>query len=204
MNYLQVKNWDNFQHYKERNPPWIKLHRDLLRDYEFMCLQDASKLHLMLIWLLASQLDNKIPADENFIKNQIGVSGKINFNELIDKGFLIDASNTLASCKQSAMPETEAYSKETEKDIAPILSKMNFTIIPSEWLITCMKEKGFPENVVLDIWDGFREYWQNGKGKSVKREKWDATWRTWYRGQNIKGMSIQQKPKPLLSNVGTL
>jgi hypothetical protein len=33
--YLRVKNWSEFQHYKDRNPPWIKLHRTLLdHDYE--------------------------------------------------------------------------------------------------------------------------------------------------------------------------
>ncbi|MGR3219234.1 MAG: hypothetical protein ACUZ8H_05370 [Candidatus Anammoxibacter sp.] len=117
MKFLKVANWKKFQHYKDRCPPWIKLHRDLLRSYDFRCLQDDSKLHLMLIWLLASQLDNKIPADEKYIREQIGVSGKINFNELINKGFLIDDSNTLAGRKQSAIVETEAetYSKETEK-----------------------------------------------------------------------------------------
>lgn len=116
--YLSVKNWKDFQHYKDRNPPWIKLHRDLLRDYEFQCLQDASKLHLMLIWLLASQMDNKIPADENFIKNQLGIKGKLCLKELIDKGYLIDDSGTLARRKQVAIVETEAetetYSKEAE------------------------------------------------------------------------------------------
>jgi len=115
MQYLRVKNWENFQHYKDRSPPWIKLHRDLLRDYDFACLQDASKLHLILIWLLASQMDNQIPADANFIKNQIGVKGEINFKELIYKGFLIDDSNALASCKQHAMPETETET-ETEEE----------------------------------------------------------------------------------------
>jgi hypothetical protein len=115
MNYLRVKNWEAFQHYKDRSPPWIKLHRDLLRDYDFIRLQDASKLHLMLIWLLASQMDNKIPADERYIRNQIGVTGEIDFNELIDKGFLIDDSNTLARRKQSAIGETETET-ETETD----------------------------------------------------------------------------------------
>ena len=71
MEYLKVKNWEQFQHYKDRSPPWIKLHRDLLRDYNFNCLQDASKLQLMLIWLLASQMDNKIPADAEYIKQQL-------------------------------------------------------------------------------------------------------------------------------------
>ena len=110
MDYLTVKNWDQYQHYKERDPPWIKLHRNLLNDYEFACLQDASKLHLMLIWLLASQSNGRIPNDASYIQSKISTSTKPNINLLIEKGFLI-ASNMLADCKQSAMPETEA---ETE------------------------------------------------------------------------------------------
>lgn len=123
MKYLRVKNWENFQHYKDRSPPWIKLHRDLLRDYEFRCLQDASKLHLMLIWLLASQMDNKIPSDVDFIKEQIGVKGNIDFKELIDKGFLVDDSKTLAVCKQVAIveTETETETEEEKKEVNPLL-----------------------------------------------------------------------------------
>ena len=41
-----VKNFGEYQHYKERNPPWIKIHSKILRDYTLAeCLQDASKLH---------------------------------------------------------------------------------------------------------------------------------------------------------------
>lgn len=116
MQYLRVKNWESFQHYKDRSPPWIKLHRDLLRDYHFLCLQDASKMQLMLIWLLASQLDNKIPADPEYIKAQIGIKGELNLKELIDNGFLTDDSNTLADCKQSAIVETEAETYRTDRE----------------------------------------------------------------------------------------
>jgi hypothetical protein len=66
--YLRVKNWAEFQHYKDRNPPWIKLHRALLDDYEFARLPDASKAHLVLIWLLASQSDGRIPKTRNSFK----------------------------------------------------------------------------------------------------------------------------------------
>ena len=122
MQYLRVNNWETFQHYKDRNPPWIKLHRDLLRDYEFICLQDASKMQLMLIWLLASQMDNKIPADPLFIQSQLGLKEAINLKELIDKGFLVDDSGVLAGCKQVAIVETETeaetYREETEKELS--------------------------------------------------------------------------------------
>jgi hypothetical protein len=40
---LQPKNWVQFQHYKDRCPPWIKLHRDLLNNRDFMRLPIASK-----------------------------------------------------------------------------------------------------------------------------------------------------------------
>lgn len=116
--YLRVRNWDKFQHYKDRNPPWIKFHRELLHDYDFTCLQDASKLQLMLIWLLASQMDNKIPANPDWIKSQLNIKGKVCFKELIEKGFLEDESGTLAGRKQVAKPETEAetYNKEAEEE----------------------------------------------------------------------------------------
>lgn len=125
MNYLRVKGWENFQHYKDRNPPWIKLHRDLLRDYEFSCLQDASKLLLMEIWLLASQLDNRIPNDPNWLKRQLPYDGDIDLKPLIDSGFLVveqGASKMLAGCKQSAMPETETETETEQQDAAPSAS----------------------------------------------------------------------------------
>ena len=129
--YLRVKNLEKYQHYKDRCPPWIKLHLSTVRDYDFSCLQDASKAHLLLIWLLASQLDNRIPNDPDWVKGQTGMRTKPNLNLLIDKGFLVleqDASNTLADCNQSAMTETEteteAYTKETETE--PPISPKGF------------------------------------------------------------------------------
>jgi hypothetical protein len=63
-------------------------------------------------------MDNKIPADPEFIKTRLNLNEAPNLKELIVKGFLIDASNALADCKQVAIPEAEAeaYSKEVEKE----------------------------------------------------------------------------------------
>lgn len=122
MEYLRVKNWSEFQHYKFRNPPWIKLHRRLLDDYEFSCLQDASKAHLMLIWLFASQSDGLVPNNPKFLKMKLGLTSEPNLKWLIDHGLLIpeqDASNAPAECEQSAskvlMQSREEKSRE-EKD----------------------------------------------------------------------------------------
>ena len=109
VNYLKVKNWDSFQHYKDRNPPWIKLHRALLDDYEFASLEDAVKGQLMLMWLFASQNEGKIPHDAKFLERKLGLTEKCRLDELIRNGFLIpeqpdsaDASNAIAGSKQVA------------------------------------------------------------------------------------------------------
>jgi hypothetical protein len=190
--YLSVKNWEKYQHYKDRTPPWIKLHREVLDDYDMSCLQDASKLHLILIWVLASQLNNRIPDDPVWIGKKINATSKVNLKELIDKGFLLveqDASNALAECS----PETEAYREETEEDIPPTsarekdaVCKMPFTEIPNEWATWAINEKGWNQEILQDVWSLFREYWQTGKGKGTKREEWTATWRQWVRKDNTK------------------
>ena len=118
MKYVSIKNFEQFQHYKDRSPPWIKLYNSLLDDYDFGCLQDASKLHLVMIWLLASRNDNRLPADPNWIARRINATEPVDVSALIEKGFLVmeqDASDVLADCKQVAIPERETE-RETERE----------------------------------------------------------------------------------------
>lgn len=86
--YFKVKSWESFQHYKDRNPPWIKLHNHLLDNYEFECLPDASKAHLLCIWMLASRTQNKMPMDSQWIKRKIGASSNVDLDVLVKYGFI--------------------------------------------------------------------------------------------------------------------
>ena len=52
---LRPKNWEKFQHYKDRRPPWIRLHSSLLNDREFNKLSGNAAKFLVLFWLLASE-----------------------------------------------------------------------------------------------------------------------------------------------------
>ena len=49
---IRPKNWHSFQHYKDRDPTWIKLHKKLLDDYEFQSLPLASRALAPMLWLL--------------------------------------------------------------------------------------------------------------------------------------------------------
>jgi len=115
MKYIRIKDWEKHQHYKDRNPPWIKLHTKLLMDYEFSQLSDASKLQLILLWLLASQTGNKIPADEGWIKNNIKCNGKVDLEPLETLGF-VELYQDASKCVQSDIPETETEESRGEAE----------------------------------------------------------------------------------------
>lgn len=114
--FLRVRNLEKYQHYKDRNPPWVKLYNITLEDYEFEALPDATKWHALSLVLLASRLDNKIPADPGWIQRHTGSKSAVNLEALIACNFLEhDASNSLADCKQDAIPEREGET-ETERE----------------------------------------------------------------------------------------
>lgn len=83
-----VQDWDKFQHYSKRNPPWIKLHRSFLDNYDFCSLSDTCKAHLMLLWLYASQNDGLIPNDVRFLEQKLSISG-LQLQVFVQRGFLI-------------------------------------------------------------------------------------------------------------------
>ena len=131
-----MKNWAKFQHYRDRDPPWIKLYKSLLDDYDFCRLQDASKLHLVLIWLYAARNKGEVPNDPKFLQNRLSLDKPPDIKALITHGFLISASNALADCKQSATPETytqETYTQETEKKRNGANAPLDDRIDPVVW-----------------------------------------------------------------------
>ena len=138
---LQPKNWAVFQHYKDRCPPWIKLHRDLLNDRVYMCLPLASKALAPLLWLLASESkDGIFDGSMDELAFRLHITPK-EYDEgikpLINKGFFVVASGVLADSYQDAIPETETE-VETKKE-----TKKKATVVAA------------PEGVSQEVWDTF-------------------------------------------------
>jgi hypothetical protein len=145
---MRIKNWEKFQHYKNRKPPWIKLYRDLIDDREWFCLQDASKVLLILLWIIASENDGNLPPLPTIAfrvrKREKEVKDSLS---TLSHWLEQDDSNVLADCKQDAMPETE---RETEKE----------------------REKDPPTPQRGDF-DDFWEAYPKKVGKTAAKRKWD-------------------------------
>jgi hypothetical protein len=107
-------NWSELQHYKDRSPPWIKLHKKLLDNYEFQSLPVASRALAPMLWLLASEHDlgyiDASPEKLSFRLRMGESTAKDALKPLIDKQFfsvLEGDSSVLAGGKRGATPETE-------------------------------------------------------------------------------------------------
>ncbi len=80
--YFRIRNFERFQHYKDRNPPWIKLYGALWRDRAFFRLPDAAKAHLIGLFALAARLENRIPDDPEWLAHELCASEPIDLGVL--------------------------------------------------------------------------------------------------------------------------
>jgi hypothetical protein len=115
MEFFRVTNWDQYQHYKDRDPAWIKLYARLLDDYAFATLPDTTKWHLVGIFLLASKQGNRIPGDARWVQKKIAARTRVDLNALLAAGFIEeDASTPLQGCAPPAIPEKEQERREEQ------------------------------------------------------------------------------------------
>lgn len=113
---IRIPKWSEFQHYKNRNPPWIKLHRQLLNKRGWRGLDPFAAKLLVEVWLVASETN-----DGNIELSTADLTWHLRYHEsevqrvargLVDLASLSlielcdhDASNVLAECLQVASAE---------------------------------------------------------------------------------------------------
>lgn len=113
---IGIKDWKRFQHFKDRNPPWIKLYRDLLNDPEWHELDGEAAKALTMLWLLASEHEGMLPSMKK-------MAFRLRMNEAQLSQILKRLSHWLVqdniipiSCRyQDDAPETETQVKAEAK-----------------------------------------------------------------------------------------
>lgn len=119
---IRIKDWMEYQHYKDRNPPWVKLHKKLMTSFEWHCLHNDSKVLALNLWWLASEHDDATSGLVTDNMQKIAFKARMDekrvvecIRELERHGFIEverDDSDLLSRCYQLDAPETE-----TETDI---------------------------------------------------------------------------------------
>jgi hypothetical protein len=92
---LLPKNWAGFQHYKDRNPTWIRLHRSLLDNLEFHALSPNAAKTLVLLWLVAAErVDGHFDGDAKYLSFRLRMrleDVQAAMDELLKAGFFVPA-----------------------------------------------------------------------------------------------------------------
>jgi len=118
--WIVVPNWREFQHYKDRDPRWIKAYTRLLSDAEYLALSFRLRGILHSIWLLYAASDGLVsgssPAQLGRMLGADAVRTR-DIESLNHAGFIrFSASKPLALRYQAASPEVEV---ETYKAFLP-------------------------------------------------------------------------------------
>jgi hypothetical protein len=66
--FISLHGWDRLQHYKDRDPTWVKLYQNLLTSESWVLGTDTSRLLQVASMLLAARYTNKIPYRWDLIK----------------------------------------------------------------------------------------------------------------------------------------
>lgn len=110
---LYIRNFDRYQHYKNRRPPWVKLYRDILDDEALMSMRPEYRWVAVGMIILATESESRaVEGTEKELSRRLAVSETVvrsATKALLKTRFL--ASSPLAGRKQNATPE-----KETEKE----------------------------------------------------------------------------------------
>lgn len=180
MKYLEIRNWHEFQHYKNRTPPWIKLHFNLLTSHDWVMAGDSTKLTMLVCMMIGSRNEGKVPLDPEYIRRAANLAKQPDLKPLIECGFFGDAKILLADA--SAIEQADAIieeKREEKKREEEKLTKMPFKDFPDEWRVWTISNTSLNYERMVDTWQDFLEYWTLGKGKNTKRGDWFRSWKKW-------------------------
>jgi hypothetical protein len=139
---MKIKNWEEFQHFKDRTPPWIKLYRYLLDDPEWHKLSGDDAKVLTMLWLVASEdkaMQGNLPNAETLAFRLRIAESKLNqsLNKL-KHWVILDDIKAISRFYQDDAPETETET-ETETEKIYVAKKLDFFAGLSEQLISDYK-----------------------------------------------------------------
>lgn len=114
MKYFRIKEWEKYQHYKDRSPPWIKLHRELLTSQTWVMLDDDKKALAVACMLLAAATDNRIPLDSSYVQRVAYMKSAPDFDALIEVDFIEIIQEKQKTASKPLADASKPYS-ETEE-----------------------------------------------------------------------------------------
>jgi hypothetical protein len=115
---IMIKDWNRFQHFRDRRPPWVKLYRDILDDIEWFELPGECAKSLVMMWLIASENDGCLPSiKELAFRLRKNKSETIQIVTKLSHWLEYDDIDLISECHQVDIPERETEAEaESERE----------------------------------------------------------------------------------------
>ena len=175
---MKIKDWNRFQHFKDRRPPWIKLYRDLLEDPDWHELDPVCAKILVGLWLLASE-DND---QKGHLPSVRKIAFRLRLEEVVVRQALtklshyviLDDDEMISGRYQVDAPETET---ETETEAKPRTKKKPAFVKPT---VNEVAEFATEKKLAINATKFWNYYEANGwKVGRNKMKDWKAAVRNW-------------------------
>lgn len=110
MKYLKIANWSKWQTYRadRGTPPWIKIHRILLRNPEWLQLSDAQRGQIVSMWVLAADKDGSIPTNPTALQKILSLDSEPDLQLFMELGFIEHDANVASARRQDDANVTSA------------------------------------------------------------------------------------------------
>lgn len=185
---IAIRNWEEFQHYKDRSAPWIKLYRDLLTSESWVLGTDISRVVQVASMLLAVRYQNATPLNFPLLKRVACLD--CNEQQFMDalahlqrSGFLEiqGVAETGAQPASAALASCTSEERRGEKNREEERPRKRGSRLPDDWKPDesdwqYARSKGLDPNSTAEK---FRNYWHAKPGREAVKLDWRKTWQNW-------------------------
>jgi hypothetical protein len=106
--WIEVRNWNRFQHYRDRVPTWIKNNLELLHDENYLALPPGTRAILHGIWLEYASARCRLPLDTRSLSARLRL--RVTMRQL-------ERLNHAGFITFSASSRARARSRDLEKEV---------------------------------------------------------------------------------------
>ena len=213
---VKIKDWNKYQHYKNRRPPWIRFYRDILDDPDFYEMSGDDFKSLTMLWLIASEdetLSGELPASKKLaFRLRIKEVEVAPLLSRLKHWLIIDDSTMLASCVQDATPDQNRSDQKRGEEKDPPIPPRGFQIFWEAYPKKTGKQAAFrawkraiktvDNGIILAALRKQREWsmWRKNGGQYIPNPStWlnQGRWEDEENISNVKIESIKQALTPL-------
>ncbi|MDD0812982.1 hypothetical protein PSQ20_21785 [Curvibacter sp. RS43] len=184
---IAIKNWTKFQHFKDRRPPWVKLYRDILDDLEWHELDPEAAKVLVMLWLIASENDGRLPENKQLaFRLRMAESKLKTIISKLSHWLEQDDINAISAGYQSDAPERETETEGEQISTRPTRNtpepKKRKTPLPENFGVSDQVKAWAAEKGFADLDRHLESFKDKCQANGYTYVNWDAAFMEAIRG----------------------